>query len=82
MANNAHEPRAVFAFRLPQSMLDALDAYAYSQDISREKAARRLIAAGLDIEYNETHGNTKYATPEAKKIASARASRRYRIIHD
>lgn len=70
-------PQAVITARMPQAMLDALDAYAYKHNISRVSALREAIAALTNTPNDTTHGNTRYVTDTERKLARARTNKRY-----
>lgn len=77
-----YDNKAVLILRMPQKLLDALEAQAYKNNLSRAEAIRVAISAYAEIPYTESHGNTKYATDNeralARKQQNARAARSYR----
>lgn len=74
--------KAVLILRMPQAMLDELDAHAYKLGISREAALRAAVAAYTGKSHPETHGNTKYHNDTerltARRAANKLAAKAYR----
>lgn len=65
-------PKAVVLFELPESLREALDEWAYAQDISRSEALRLAICKLLDIpplDERANHGLTKYASVQERRHA-------------
>ena len=75
-------PKAVLILRMPQAMLDELDAKAYKLGISREQAIRAAVTSYTGIAHPEIHGNTKYHSDteraNARKESNKLAARAYR----
>lgn len=61
---------AVFLLRMPHALKEALDKYAHAYDMSTTEAIRQACAELVGCDYSQQHGNTRYATEQARKKAS------------
>lgn len=74
-----NEARVVLITRLPQSLKDALDKYAYEHDMSTNTAMQLAIAKLLDLAspvYATTASNATQARSAARKQQRALARQR------
>lgn len=76
--------QAVVVFRIPQALLDALDAKALKLNIGRSDAFREAISIYTDVykgDYNSAHGNSKYVNATEQKIVRRRQVARNVAAH-
>jgi hypothetical protein len=71
---------AVFLLRMPHALKEALDAYAHAHDLPTSEAIRQACAELVGCDYSQQHGNTQYASKQARKQAS-NTRQRQRAAH-